>query len=41
MKLRIFCALAFALLAVAGCVIEPVGGRGYYGEGHERGVWRG
>ena len=43
MKIRAFLALALALLAVSACVIEPIGGghRGYYGEGHERGVWRG
>lgn len=44
-------ALVLTLLAVSACVVEPVGGRGYYGGGyygggyygggHERGVWRG
>jgi hypothetical protein len=41
MKIRAFFALAVAFLAVSACVIEPVGGRGFYGQGHERGVWRG
>ena len=48
MKIRTFVALALTLLAASACVIEPVGGRGYYGGGHgyyggghERGVWRG
>ncbi len=41
MKIRSFFALVLALLAVSACVIEPIGGRGYYGQGHERGVWRG
>lgn len=53
MKIRTLLALAITLLAVSACVIEPVGGRGYYGGGHEynrgyygghdygRGVWRG
>jgi hypothetical protein len=41
-KIRTFFALALALLAVSACIIEPGrGGRGYYGGGHERGVWRG
>jgi len=46
-----FIALALTLLAVSACVVEPVGGRGYYGGGYsgggyyhgggyERGVWR-
>jgi hypothetical protein len=42
MKIRALFALVLALLAVSACIIEPGrGGRGYYGEGHERGVWRG
>jgi hypothetical protein len=43
MKIRVFLALALTLLAVSACVVEPIGGRGYYGGGHqyERGVWRG
>jgi hypothetical protein len=41
MKIRAFFALGLALLAVSACVIEPMGGRGYYGDRHERGVWRG
>ena len=41
MKIHTFIALALTLLAVSACVIEPIGGRGYYGGGHERGVWRG
>jgi hypothetical protein len=43
MKIRRFLALALTLLTVSACVIEPIGGRGYYGGGHqyERGVWRG
>jgi hypothetical protein len=44
MKLRILFALAFALLAVSACVVEPFGGgggRGGYGGGHDYGrrVW--
>jgi len=52
MKIRMFIALALTLLAVSACVVEPVGGGGYYrggysgggyyhGGGYERGVWRG
>jgi hypothetical protein len=43
MKIRRFLALALTLLTVSACVVEPIGGRGYYGGGHqyERGVWRG
>jgi hypothetical protein len=45
MNIRILVTLMLTLLAVSACVIEPIGrgggGRGYYGGGHERGVWRG
>jgi hypothetical protein len=41
MTLRTLAALMLTLLAVSGCVIEPMGGHGYYGDRHERGVWRG
>jgi hypothetical protein len=43
MKIRMLFVLALSLLAVSACVVEPIGGRGYYGGGHqyERGVWRG
>ena len=46
MKIRVIFALVLALLAVSGCVVAPIGGRGGgyyggYGGGHERGVWRG
>jgi hypothetical protein len=41
MKIRAFLALVLALLAVSAWVIEPVGSRGHYREGHERGVWQG
>jgi hypothetical protein len=44
MKIRMLLALALTLLAVSACVIEPIGGRGYYGgDRHDygRGVWRG
>jgi hypothetical protein len=41
-------ALALTLLAVSACIIEPIGGRGGHGGGHEyghrdygSGVWRG
>lgn len=49
MKLRLFVALAFTLLAVSACVVEPIGGdgrRGFYNDGdrghHDYGrrVWR-
>jgi hypothetical protein len=33
MKLPMLIVLAFTLLAVSGCVVEPVGGPGYYGGG--------
>jgi hypothetical protein len=45
--------LALTVLAVSACVVEPIGGRGYYGGynggyhggyyggGYERGVWHG
>jgi hypothetical protein len=48
MNIPTLLALALTLLAVSACIIEPIGGRGYYGGGHEyghrdygRGVWRG
>ena len=53
MKIRMYIVLALTLLAVSACVVEPVGGRGYYGGynggyhggyyggGYERGVWHG
>jgi hypothetical protein len=42
MNIRMLLALVLTLLAVSACVVEPIGGRGYYsGYGHERGVWRG
>jgi hypothetical protein len=49
MKIRMYVVLALTLLAVSACVVEPVGGRGYYGGyhggyyggGYERGVWHG
>lgn len=35
-------AVLLAVLALSGCIIVPGGGdRGYWGGGHERGVWRG
>ena len=34
MKLRMFLVLACTLLATAGCVVAPYGGRGYYGGGY-------
>jgi hypothetical protein len=40
MKIRTLFALLLTLLALSACIVEPIGGRGYYG-GHERGVWRG
>lgn len=40
MKSKTIIGLLLTLLAVSACVVEPIGGRGYYG-GHERGVWRG
>lgn len=33
MKLRTLIALDLTLLAVSACIVEPVGGRGYYGGG--------
>jgi hypothetical protein len=44
MKIRMLLALALTLLAISACVVEPIGGRGYYGGGgrdYGRGVWRG
>jgi hypothetical protein len=44
MKIRMMLAVALTLLAVSACVIEPIGGRGYYGGGgndYGPGVWRG
>lgn len=44
MKIRMMLALAFTLLAVSACVVEPIGGGGHYGGGRHdygRGVWRG
>ena len=43
MKIRMLLALSLTLLAVSACVVEPIGGHGYYGGRHdyERGVWRG
>jgi hypothetical protein len=43
MNIRLFLALALTLFAVSACVVEPMGGRGHYGGGHEygRAVWRG
>ena len=53
MKIRMYIVLALTLLAISACVVEPVGGRGYYGGyhggyhggyyggGYERGVWHG
>jgi hypothetical protein len=50
MKIQMLVALMLTLLAVSACVVEPIGGRGYYGGGHGyyggghdygRGVWRG
>jgi hypothetical protein len=41
MNFRMLLALAFTLLAVSACVIEPLGGRGGYYGGHDDGhrVW--
>jgi hypothetical protein len=43
MKIPMFLTLALTLLVVSACVVEPMGGRGYYGGNHQydRGVWRG
>lgn len=43
MKIGRFLALVLTLLAVSACIVEPIGGRGYGGGGHEhdRGDWRG
>ena len=40
MKIRMFIVLALTLLAVSACVVEPVGGRGYYG-GYNGGYYGG
>jgi hypothetical protein len=43
MKLRMVIVLACALLGLAGCVVEPYGGRGGYGYGggdYGHRVWR-
>ncbi len=39
MKLRILIALAFTLMAVSACVVEPVG-IGWHGDGYGHRVWR-
>jgi hypothetical protein len=41
MKLKLVIALTCTLLALAGCVVEPYGGRGGYGGGGDYGhrVW--
>lgn len=33
MNIRMLATLALTLLAVSACVVEPMGGRGYYGHG--------
>jgi hypothetical protein len=37
MKTQMLLALMLTLLAVSACVVEPLGGRGHYGGGHEYG----
>jgi hypothetical protein len=37
MKIRMLLALALMMAVVSACIVEPVGGRGYYGGGYRGG----